>query len=71
MSAGPIRKAQEARSSTLASNTGSSALHAPGAAGRAYCGRRTTSLAKSWASTTCSDCLAARRADQEAEKGQS
>lgn len=43
----------------------STATHAPGSQpGRAACGRRTTALA---ADPTCSNCLAAIRADQEAQ----
>ncbi|WP_291053681.1 hypothetical protein [Herbiconiux sp.] len=64
MSEGPIKRAREAHASPLTSNTGSSAVHAPGEAGKAYCGRRAATAA-AWTQVTCSDCHAARRADEE------
>jgi hypothetical protein len=43
-------------------------LCGPGAeTGRAYCGRRSTEVVD-WDAVTCDDCLAARRADEEADR---
>jgi hypothetical protein len=63
MSEGPIKRERDARTTPTTSNTGSSDVHARGATGKAYCGRRATTAA-AWPAVTCSDCLAARRADE-------
>lgn len=57
---------REARTLPLATHTGGDAKHARGPLGRGYCGRRATTV-HPWEQATCSDCLAARRADLEAD----
>jgi len=46
--------------------TESSRVCAPGAPGRGYCGRKSKTPEADWSTVTCSECHAARRADEQA-----
>lgn len=65
MSAGPIAQARAAHTAPRVSTTEKDRTCASGAPGRGYCGRK-TNTPTDWDETTCSDCLAARRADVQA-----
>lgn len=70
MSEGPIKQWRDAWKPEQVSTSPSKAVHAYGGPARAYCGRRggvTGAFIGAPSQVTCSDCLAAMRADHEAE----
>lgn len=66
MSEGPIKRWRDSYK-PLPSTPQSRALHAAGAPGHGYCGRKTTALASTPTMVTCADCIAAQGADDAAK----
>ena len=69
MSEGPIKREREAYKPPIVSTTNAArvCIRAMGT-GRALCGRRSAPLTDEWAKTTCADCVAAARADEQTEE---
>lgn len=65
VSAGPIAQDRAAHLTPRASTTEKDRTCAEGAPGRGYCGRK-TKTPTAWTAVTCTDCHAARRADEQA-----
>lgn len=64
MSAGPIKQARDAHKPPLVSTPDAHRVCAPNIdTGKAYCGRKNKNTDE-WDRVTCSDCAAARRADE-------
>ncbi len=66
MSAGPIAQDRAGHTVPRASTPDKERRCAKGPTGRGYCGRKTKTPEPKWNTVTCSDCLAARRADEAA-----
>jgi hypothetical protein len=71
MSAGPIKAQREAFGKREPVSTPDAhRVCAAGEPGRGYCGRKADAkTTKDWAQVVCSDCEAARRADEDAGRG--
>jgi hypothetical protein len=64
VSEGPIKAWRDSWKPPVVSTPAGTALHLAGDPGRAYCGRRKVALATTPGEVTCSDCAAARAADE-------
>ncbi|WP_137843838.1 hypothetical protein [Microbacterium sp. 2FI] len=65
MSAGPIKAERDGHLMPLVSTPDTHRVCGSGAPGRAYCGRKADKVTTSdWSEVVCSDCTAARRADE-------
>lgn len=70
MSEGPVKAWRDGHRAPRSAKA-SERVCAPGSgatAGRAYCGRKSTTRAQDWKGVTCVDCHAMRRADMEATR---
>lgn len=73
MSEGPIKHERRGHVAPTATTAAKDRICADGTGlhatvGRAYCGRSSTKRTPSWDDVTCSECRAARRADEEAAR---
>lgn len=65
MSSGPIKSERDGHKVPLVSTADAHRVCGAGEPGRGYCGRKADAkTTKDWSAVVCSDCDAARRADQ-------
>lgn len=66
MSEGPIKRERDAWKPPKVSSTDTERVCYQKLGHKAYCGRQAKVAFDDWSKVTCSDCLAAKRADDEA-----